>query len=86
MRRTRVFNNRTGKDIYRAIVILNKIFLRVESFFIFQSFAPKSCSLEATLKEIKEVFISLFLLYDDTFYLLLISLVSCLTVRAMENS
>lgn len=57
------------------IVILNKIFLRVRSFFILQSFAPKSCPLETILKEIKEAFISLFLLYDDISYLLLISLV-----------
>lgn len=79
IRQTGVFNNRTGKDIYRAIVILNKIFLRAESFFILQPLAPKSCPLETTLKEIKEVFISLFSLYDDIFYLLLISLV-------LENS
>lgn len=45
IRQTGVFNNRTGKDIYRAIVILNKIFLRARVLLYFTTLGSKELSL-----------------------------------------
>lgn len=93
MRTSILFRRRYDEHVFliiaqEKIAILNKIFLRVESFFIyFTILCSKELSLGDYFKGNKRSFYFLiFIARRYIFYLLLISLVSCLTVRAMENS